>query len=184
MMKDGRYLGGGKLYWKENKVDAVERELMEVQDFTVKPNTEKKEAFSKANVMKTLVAYVITSFNLTISFSVQKFDIDVMAMALGGTVSNEVFAVGATLPDMTIATTSTTIPVIKVGANPLIEGQLRFVGDEDGDQKPVMLIHNAAITTSGDIPMISEDFSKLAFEGAVLKTDKGYTDEYFMTVGA
>ena len=59
-----------------------------------------------------------------------------------------------------------------------------FVGDEDGDQKPVMLIHNAAITTSGDIPMISEDFAKLAFEGAVLKTDKGYTDEYFMAVGA
>ncbi len=184
MFKDGRYLGGGKLYWKPNTASAVERELAEVQDFTIKPTTEKKEAFSKANVQKTLVAYVITGFNLTVSFSVQKMDIDVMAMALGGTVSNEVFAVGATLPDMTTATESTTIPVINVGANPLIEGQLRFVGDEDGDQKPVMLIHNAAITTSGDIPMISEDFGKLAFEGAVLKTDKGYMNEYFMTVGA
>jgi hypothetical protein len=183
-MKDGRYLGGGTLYWKPNKANAVERELAEVQDFTIKPTTEKKEAFSKANVMKTLVAYVVTGFNVTVSFSIQKFDTEVMAMALGGTVSNEVFAVGATLPDMTVATESTTIPVIKVGASPLIEGQLRFVGDEDGDKKPVMLIHNAAITTSGDIAMISEDFAKLAFEGAVLKTDKGYMDEYFMTVGA
>lgn len=184
MMKDGRYLGGGTLYWKPNKANAVERELAEVQDFTLKPTTEKKEAFSKANVMKTLVAYVITSFNLTVSFSVQKMDIEVLAMAMGGTISSKTFAVGETLPDKTIATESTTIPVIKVGDNPLIEGQLRFVGDEDGDQKPVALIHNAAITTSGDIPLITEDFAKLAFEGAVLKTDKGYMDEYLMTVGA
>lgn len=184
MMKDGRYLGGGKLYWKPNKVDAVERELAEVQDFTIKPATEKKEAFSKANVMKTLVAYVITSFNLTVSFSVQKFDIDVMAMALGGTVSEKVFAIGETLPDMTVATKQTTIPVIKSGANPLIEGQLRFVGDEDGDQKPVAIFYSVAITTSGDMPMITEDFAKLAFEGAVLKTAKGHMDEYLMTVGA
>ena len=184
MMKDGRYLGGGELYWKPNKVGAVERKLAEVQDFTLKPTVDKKEAFSKASIMKTLVAYVVTGYNLTVSFSVQKMDIEVMAMALGGTVSNEVFAIGATLPDMTVATKSTTIPVIRVGSNPLIEGQLRFIGDEDGDQKPVLLIHNSAITTSGDIPMITEDFAKLSFEGAVLKTDKGYTDTYLMTVGA
>ena len=184
MMKDGRYLGGGKLFWKPNIVGAVESELAEVQDFTYKPTVETKEAFSKANVMKTLVARVVTSFGATVSFSVQKFNIENMAMALGGTITDEVFAIGATLPDMTVATTVTTIPVIKVGDNPLIEGQLRFIGDEDGDQKPVMLIHNAAITTSGDIPMITEDFAKLSFEGAVLKTEKGYTDEYLMTVGA
>lgn len=184
MMKDGRYLGGGKLFWKPNKASAVEVELAEVQDFTYKTNTETKEAFSKANVMRTLVARVITSFGATVSFSVQKFDIEILSMALGGTVSDKSFAIGETLPDMTVATEATTIPVIKVGDNPLIEGQLRFIGDEDGDQKPVMLIHNAAITTSGDIPMITEDFAKLSFEGAVLKTEKGYTDEYLMPVGA
>ena len=105
-------------------------------------------------------------------------------MAMQGTVASETFKIGDTLPDNTVATAQTVIPVVKVGDNPIIEGQLRFVGDEDGDKKPVLLVFNAVITPSGDISYITEDFTQLSFEGAVLKTDEGYAKEYRMEVGA
>jgi hypothetical protein len=47
-----------------------------------------------------------------------------------------------------------------------------------------LLIYSAVITPSGDIAYIAEDFGKLSFEGAVLKTADGYAKEYRMTVGA
>ena len=184
MLKQDRYIGGGKLYFKSTKVGATEVELAEVQDVNFKVNVTTKDAFAKDGTMKRLVAKVATEITSTISFSVQKLNIDTMAMAMLGTVTTETFAVGATLPDNTTATASKTIPVIKVGDNPIIEGQLRFVGDADGDTKPILLIYNAVITPNGDISYISEDFAKLSFEGAVLKTASGYANEYRMTVGA
>lgn len=184
MYIDDRYIGGGRLFFKSNKPAAIEFELAEVQDVKYKVNVVTKDAFAKSNVMKALVAKVATEITSTISFNVQKLTLDTMAMAMLGTVTSETFAVGAKLPDNTTATVSTVIPVIKVGENPIIEGQLRFVGDEDGNEKPVLLIFNAVITPSGDISYISEDFSQLSFEGAVLKTDDGFAKEYRMTVGA
>ena len=184
MYKDGRYIGGGELYWTPNKPDAVEVLLGEVQEVNFKVNVTTKDAFSKSSVMKTLVAKVATEITASLSFGVQKLNIEAVAMAMLGTVTSETFAVGAKLPDNTTATVSTVIPVIKVGENPIIEGQLRFVGDEDGDEKPVLLIFNAVITPSGDIAYIAEDFGKLSFEGAVLKTADGYAKEYRMIVGA
>lgn len=184
MIKNDRYIGGGKLYFKSNKSGSTEIELAEVQDAKFKVNVVTKDAFAKSNVMKTLVAKVATEITSTISFSVQKINIETMAMAMLGTVTSETFAVGAKLPDNTTATISTTIPVIKVGNNPIIEGQLRFVGDADGDIKPVLLIYDAVITPSGDISYITEDFGQLSFEGAVLNTANGYASEYRMTVGA
>lgn len=183
MLKSDRYIGGGKLFFKPNKVGATEVELAEVQDVKFKVNVTTKEAFAKSNVMKVLVAKVATEINSTISFSVQKLNIETVAMAMQGTVTSETFAIGSKLPDNTVATAQTVIPVVKVGDNPIIEGQLRFVGDEDGDKKPVLLVFNAVITPSGDISYITEDFAQLSFEGAVLKTVDGYAKEYRMTVG-
>lgn len=184
MLKQDRYIGGGKLFFRSTKAGATEVELGEVQDVNFKVNVTTKDAFVKDGVMKRLVAKVATEITSTVSFSVQKLDINNMAMAMLGSVSTKTFDVGSMLPDNTTATASKTIPVIKVGDNPIIEGQLRFIGDEDGEQKPVLLIFNAVITPNGDISYITEDFSKLSFEGAVLKTADGYAEEYRMTVGA
>lgn len=184
MIKNNRYIGGGRLFFKSSKSGSTEIELGEVQDVNFKVNVATKDAFSKETVMKKLVAKVATEITATISFSVQKVNIENMALAMLGTVTSENFAIGAMLPDNTTATAAKTIPVIKVGENPIIEGQLKFIGDSDGDEKAVLLVFNAVITPNGDISYISEDFAKLSFEGAVLKTANGYANEYRMPVGA
>ena len=182
--KNDRYIGGGKLFFTENKVGATEVEIGEVQSATLKIGVETKDAFSKDSTMKKLVEKVATAINATITFETQITNAHNTAMAMLGSASSETFAIGDTLPDGTIATASTVIPVIEVGTRPIIEGQLKFVGDEDGAKKPVLLVFNAVITPTGDIGYITEDFTKLAFEGAVLKTDEGYAKEYRMVVGA
>jgi hypothetical protein len=179
-----RYIGGGKLFFKENKANSVEVEIGEVQTATLKIGVETKDAFSKDKSMKKLVEKVATAINATITFETQITNAHNTAMAMLGSVDSETFAIGDTLPDGTVATAETVIPVIEVGTRPIIEGQLKFVGDEDGAKKPVLLVFNAVITPTGDIGYITEDFTKLAFEGAVLETDEGYAREYRMVVGA
>jgi hypothetical protein len=178
-----RYIGGGKLFFKENKTGATEVEIGEVQSATLKIGVETKDAFSKDTTMKKLVERVATAINATISFETQITNVHNTAMAMLGTSTNETFAIGDELPDGTTATASTVVPLIKVGTKPIIEGQLKFVGDEDGAQKPILVIFNAVITPTGDIGYIVEDFTKLTFEGAVIETEEGYANEYRMTVG-
>lgn len=45
--KGNRYIGGGKLFFTENKVGATEVEIGEVQSATLKIGVETKDAFSK-----------------------------------------------------------------------------------------------------------------------------------------
>ena len=177
-----RYIGGGKLFFTSKEAGSIEVEIGEVQSATFKIGVETKDAFSKDQLMKKMVEKVATSITATISFETQITNAHNTAIAMLGSEDTEVFAIGDTLPDGTVATVSTTIPVIKVGTKPIIEGQLKFVGDEDGAKKPVLLIFNAVIIPTGDIGYIVEDFSKLTFEGAVLETAEGYAKEYRMTV--
>lgn len=181
--KGGRYIGGGKLLFRESKDGAVFVEIGEVQSATLKIGVETKDAFSKDTTMKKLVEKVATAINATIAFETQITNVHNTAMAMLGSVDSETFAIGDTLPDGTVATSETVIPVIEVGTRPIIEGELKFVGDEDGAKKPVLHIFNAVITPTGDIGYIVEDFSKLSFEGAVLETADGYAKEYRMKVG-
>lgn len=183
MITEGeRTIGGGRLFFKENKVGAVLVEIGEVQTATLKIGVETKDAYSKNTSMKKLVEKVATAITATISFETQITNAHNTAMAMLGSESSKTFQIGDTLPDDTIATALTVIPVIKMGTRPIIEGELKFIGDEDGAKKPVLIIFNAVIIPTGDIGLITEDFTKLAFEGAVLETDEGYADEYIMTV--
>ena len=184
MFKENRYIGGGRLYFTPvvNGVPGTEFEIGEIQSASLNFNVTTVDAFSNANVMKVLVAKVVKDITSTIKFSTQKIDLENTSMAMLGTSETETFAIGDTLPDGTTATAETIVPVIKAGENPLIEGKLRFVGDEDGDTKPVLIIYNAVITPTSDMNYISDEFTKIEFEGAVLKTDDGYAKEYRMTV--
>lgn len=179
-----RYIGGGKLFFTENKVGAIEVEIGEVQSASLKIGVETKDAFSKDSTMKKLVEKVATAITATITFETQITNAHNTAMAMLGTSNTETFEIGDTLPDGTTATAQTVVPVIEVGTKPIIEGQLKFVGDEDGAKKPVLVVFNTVITPTGDIGYIVEDFTKLTFEGAVLKTVDGYAKEYRMVVGA
>lgn len=185
--KGNRYIGGGKLFFTPKLKDGTigtEFEIGEVQEATFSMSAESAEAFSKDEVMKKLVEKVVTSIGGTLKFTTQIINSENMAMALLGKVEKETFEIGDTLPDKTIATAKVEIVVIKAGENPNIEGQFRFVGDENGAYKPVLLVYNASVVPSGDIGYIMDNFSTLSFEGAVLKTDEGYAKEYKMKVGA
>ncbi|RBQ28415.1 hypothetical protein [Aliarcobacter vitoriensis] len=185
MITEGqRYIGGGKLFFTENKIGASEIEIGEIQEASLNVGVETAEAFSKDNTMKKLVEKVPTNITGSLKFTTQKINLNNMAMAMLGTLTDEEFDIGEVLPDGTTATTLTTVPVIKIGEKPIIEGQFRFVGDEDGAFKPVLVVFNAAVTPSGELPYITDNFATLSFEGAVLKTDNGYAKEYRMKVGA
>jgi len=184
MLQNDRYIGGGKIFFTPlvNGVQGTQFEIGEVQEGTLSFNVTTADAFSKDNVMKTLVAKVATSIDATLKFSTQIRNSKNTAMAMLGAESTETFAIGDTLPDGTTAAAEVVIPVIKAGTNPIIEGQVKFVGDEDGDKKPVLVVYNAVLTPTSDIAYISDDFSQLSFEGAVLKTANGYADEYTMEI--
>jgi hypothetical protein len=179
-----RYIGGGKLFFTSVKAPNERVEIGEVQEATLTIGVETKDAFSKDTVMKKLVEKVATSITATLKFTTQIRNAHNTAMAMLGTRDTKDFEIGDTLPNGTIATATTVVPLINVGTRPIIEGQLKFIGDEDGAKKPVLLIFNAVITPTSDIGYIVEDFTKLAFEGAVLETDDGLAKEYRMTVGA
>jgi hypothetical protein len=184
MLQNDRYIGGGKVYFTplENGTLGTEYEIGEVQSASLSFNVTTVDAFNRDQTMKKLVAKVATGVDAVVKLETQITNAKNTAMAMLGTEDSETFAIGDTLPDGTTAAAETTIPVIKAGEKPIIEGQLKFVGDEDGDTKPVLLVFNAVMTPSGDIGYIMDDFSKLSFDGAVLKTDDGYAKEYRMPI--
>lgn len=184
MLKNDRYIGGGKLFFIPlvNGVVGTEVEIGEVQEANLSFSVQTADAYSKDSVMKKLVDKVAKEISATIKFTTQIRNAKNTAMAMFGTEKTETFAIGDTLPDGTTAATEVEIPVIEAGTQPIVEGQLKFVGDEDGKHKPVLIVYNAVITPTGDIGYIVDDFSKLSFEGAVLETEKGYAKEYRMTV--
>lgn len=179
-----RYIGGGKLFFTPNKAAAVRVEIGEIQECTLSMSVETKDAFSKDTVMKKLVEKVATAINASLKFTTQIRNKNNTAMAMLGSELTKTFEIGDTLPNGTVATAQVAIPYIKAGTDPIIEGKLEFVGDEDGAKQAVLVVHNAVITPTGDVSYISEDFSVLSFEGAVLETADGLVDEYEITVGA
>lgn len=182
MLKNDRYIGGGKIFFTPSGEGASEVEIGEVQEATLNFSTTTADAFNKDNVMKKKVAKVVTDITASIKFTTQITNAHNTAMAMLGTSDNEVFAIGDTLPDGTVAAEEITIPVVKAGTKPLIEGALKFIGDEDGDEKAVLIVFNASITPTGDIGYIVDNFSVLSFEGEVLETDDGFANEYRMAV--
>ena len=180
MLKNDRYIGGGRVFF--TPVGGAEVEIGEVQDATLSFNVETAEAFSKDQTMKLLVAKVAKGITATVKFTTQILNANNMAMAMFGTESTKTFEIGDTLPDNTVASAQVVIPFIEAGSKPIIEGMLKFIGDEDGDEKPILEVHHAFLTPTGDIGYIMDDYSKLSFEGAVMKTSDGYAKEYRMTV--
>jgi hypothetical protein len=180
MIRNNRFIGGGKLYFTAS--GGTEVEIGEIQEASLTFSVTTKDAFSKDQVMQKKVDKVVTAIEARIKFTTQITNAHNTAMAMLGESTTESFGIGDTLPDGSIAAEAVDIPVIKAGTKPLIEGQLKFVGDEDGDTKPVLVVFNAVITPTGDIGYIMDDFSKLSFEGEVLETVDGYANEYRMSV--
>ncbi|MGE4517318.1 MAG: hypothetical protein AB7D96_10705 [Arcobacteraceae bacterium] len=178
-----RYIGGGKLYFTPVGGGA-EFEIGEVQEATINTSVEFAEAWSKDSVMAKLVERVAKKIDASGKFSTQKLNLKNTAMFMLGTETTETFEIGETLPDGTTATAQVVIPKITAGNKPVVEGQLKFIGDEDGAKKPVIVIPSVVLTPSGDLPLIVDEFAKLSFDFAILQVDDRLYDEYTMTVGA
>ncbi len=176
-----RYIGGGKIYFTP-KGETDVREFGECQEAKVSISTEVAEAINKDSCMAVKAGKFVKAINATIEFTTQNISIENMALARLGKIEDVEFQTGETLPDGSSASENTTIKCIKAGSNPIIEGSIKFVGDECGDEKPVLIVHNAVLSPSGEFAYIADDVQTLGFSGEVLDTDKGYFDEYRMEV--
>jgi len=180
MLQNDRYIGGGTLWF--TPVGGTEYEIGEVQSAEIEISTETKDAMNKDQVISKKVAKVVTSITASLKFETQITNATNTAMFMLGTETTEDFTTGDTLPDGTTATADVSIPVITAGTNPLVEGSFKFVGDEDGDTKPVLVVPSAVVTPSGSVGYIVDDFTKLSFSGEVLETAGVFYKEYRMTV--
>ena len=179
-----RYIAGGIL--KYTPVGGTEREIGEVQDVKLKINTEYKKAFNKDKALPVVADKVPTKVEATISFKTQNISKENLAMFLLAEITQQTFSAGDTLPDGTVAASDVTVDVIKAAQNLTVKGKLVFVADSAvGTKSPVLEVPVASITPVGDLPLMSEDFANLEFEGEVLQQTNGeYFTEYLIPKAA
>ena len=181
-----RYIGGGKIFFTpilSNGTLGTEFEFGECQSGELSFDVEKKEAFSKDRSIKQMVEQIVTDIKATFKFSTQKMSSKNLVLAKMGKEEEISYDIGDTLPDGTVATKAGTYTKIKMAENPIQKGQIKFVGDEDGASKPVLVLYSVALAPSSGFNYFSDDFATLEFEAAVLKTDDGYGDEFWLKVG-
>jgi len=184
-MATERYIGGGRVFlskWNGVTYD-LEVEVGEIQNATLKISQDYADAMSKDNGIQKKVDKVAKSTNATISFTTQNVNKVNMAMAMfGADTLTETFAIGATLPDNTVATVSTIIPVINGATLSKIEAQIRIIGvNLSGSDNPVLLVHHAVITPTGDIrDFFADKHATLGFDGEILEVAAGYFKEYLI----
>ena len=183
-----RYIAGGKLYFSQLNADgatyAAEREIGEVQDVSLQTNTDFAEAMNKDGALPVKSDKVAKSFSATLSFSTIRLNKENLAMALNATLTTEIFAIAATLPNGATAAAETTLDVIQGGENTLLKGKFRFVAEiAAGTNQPVLEIPIAVVSSNDAVAFMSDDFASLKFDGEVLKHDTdGYFKEYLIPV--
>lgn len=176
-----RYIGGGKMYFKP-KGGADWREFGEVQEAKVNISAEYAEAINKDNCVFVKAGKFTKSMSGTVELSVQNVSLENLAMARLGKLEDVAFKTGDTLPDSTVATKDITIKCINAGANPIIEGAIKFIGDGCGDQKLILEVPKAVVTPNGDFAYIADEYQTLGFSGEILKDGDIYFKEYIMDV--
>lgn len=179
-----RYIGGGKIFFSNyngSTYDA-EVEIGEVQGANLKISQTYADAYSKDTGVQKKVDKVATQTDSTISFTTQNVSKENMAMAMFGSLESETFEISDTLPDGTVATVQTIIPVVRGGSLTKIEGKVRIVGvNATGTQNPVLVVHHAVLTPDGDVrDYFADKHTTIGFSGEILETADGYFDEYFM----
>jgi hypothetical protein len=179
-----RYIGGGNLFFSKfnGSTYEAEVEIGEIQSATLKISQTYADAFSKDSGQSKKVDKVATSTETSIAFTTQNVNKANMAMAMFGIATTETFAIGATLPDGTVATVETVLDVINGATLSKIEGKIKIVGKNiTGTQDPVLLVYLAVITPSGDVrDYFAEKHSTLGFDGEILETVDGYFKEYLI----
>jgi len=184
-----RYIGGGKVFLsKFNGTDYEDEvEVGEIQSATLKMSQTTTDAMSKDSGISKKVDKVVTATDTTLSFTTQNLDKKNLAMAMfGSDADTETFAIGDTLPDNTVATEETIVPVIKGASLSKIEAKVKIIGvNVSGDSNPVLLVHHAYLTPSSDIrDYFAEKHATLGFDCEIMETPDGYFKEYLIPKGA
>jgi len=175
-----RRIGGGRLSFEKQNADgtfAPAIEIGEAKDVVFKQDTKTTNAMNHDNAIEVVSDVAITDMSATISFKTTNHSPENLAIAMGGTYTTQIFAIGDTLPDFTVALVSTTLNVITGATEALQKGRFTFIESPPGGTvKRVFKIPLALVTSNDSLALMSKEFVELSFNGEVLKLD---TEEYF-----
>ncbi len=181
-----RYIGGGRLFFTpyENGAYGADIEIGEVKDFSLNIALTSADAISQDSGPELVVEDVVTKSDAKVSFTTQNLNDNNRALAHMGTLTSEVFAIGDTLPDGTVATEETTVAKIIGMDKTQLKGKLRVVSEpiNDSAKRPVLIIPMCSVRPSASVGYIMTDFAKLQFEGKAQNTADGFFTEYVMDI--
>ncbi|WP_281650784.1 hypothetical protein, partial [Helicobacter bilis] len=130
--------------------------------------------FTRSGGLKQKIAEVVTEENYTMKITCNSFSPSNLANALGSSIEVVSFSENEILPSGEISDGEYKYVRIKAGTNPLLKAKLIFVGSPVAGKRVIAIIHEANIKMGGDLPLMSEDFASMSFEGSANKTEEGY----------
>lgn len=175
--KDNLYLAGGIMYIQPYLQDgslSEEKYDMGATEVTLTRDTQSATAFTRSGGLKQKIAEVVTEENYTMKITCNSFSPANLANALGSRIEEVVFQENEILPSGEVSDGEYKYVKISAGTNPLLKAKLIFVGIPVAGKRVIAIIHEANIKMSGDLPLMSEDFANMSFEGSANKTNEGY----------
>lgn len=179
--KDNLFLSGGVMYLQPYLPDGSlgsQKFDMGATEITLTRDTTTATAFTRSAGLKQKIAEVVTEENYTLKIKCNSFSPANLAAALGSESKVVDFAAGEILPSGEVADKEYRFIEIKAGSNPLLKAKLTFVGAPVQARQVIGIVYEANIKMSGDLPLMSEEFATMDFEGSANKTDEGYYTHY------
>ncbi|STQ86214.1 hypothetical protein LS73_000180 [Helicobacter muridarum] len=179
--KDNLYLAGGTLYIQPYLKDgslSSEKYDMGATEVTLTRDTQSAIAFTRSGGLKQKIAEVVTEENYTMKITCNSFSPMNLASALGSRVEKVTILDGEILPNGELANGDYTFIKIDAGSNPLLKAKLIFESKPISGKRVIAIIHEANIKMGGDLPLMSEEFATMSFEGSANKTQEGYYTHY------
>lgn len=179
--KDNLFLSGGVMYLQPYLPDGSlgsQKFDMGATEITLTRDTTTATAFTRSAGLKQKIAEVVTEENYTLKIKCNSFSPANLAAALGSESKVVDFTAGEILPSGEVADKEYRFIEIKAGSNPLLKAKLTFVGAPVQARQVIGVVYEANIKMSGDLPLMSEEFATMDFEGSANKTDEGYYTHY------
>lgn len=179
--KDNLFLSGGVMYLQPYLPDGSlgsQKFDMGATEITLTRDTTTATAFTRSAGLKQKIAEVVTEENYTLKIKCNSSSPANLAAALGSESKVVDFAAGEILPSGEVADKEYRFIEIKAGSNPLLKAKLTFVGAPVQSRQVIGVVYEANIKMSGDLPLMSEEFATMDFEGSANKTDEGYYTHY------
>ena len=151
---------------------------MGATEVTITRDTITAAAFTRSAGLKQKITEIVTEENYTMKITCNSFSPANLANALGSSIKEVEFKFGDILPNGELSDGEYRYIKIEAGTNPLLKAKLLFVSTPVQGKRVVAVIHEANIKMSGDLPLMSEEFATMSFEGSANKTDEGYYTHY------